>query len=132
MAARKVELMPWTNEHLAEVGAADELAISSARDDGTLRHAVPIWVVRVGEDLYVRSYRGAQGAWYRRVLEQRAGHIRVAGLERDVILEPEAGEEVNAAVDDAYRAKYGRYGSSYVRQMTAPDVRRTTLRLVSR
>ncbi|MFN2107909.1 MAG: DUF2255 family protein [Candidatus Promineifilaceae bacterium] len=37
------------------MGNAEELRIASLRSDGTLRKPVIIWVVRVGDDLYVRS-----------------------------------------------------------------------------
>jgi hypothetical protein len=33
-------------------------------------HRVPIWVVVDGEDVFVRSYLGAKGRWYREVLER--------------------------------------------------------------
>lgn len=51
----------WTSGELDRIGAADELEITSAKDDGTLRVYMPIWVVRVG-DLYMRSYRGRAGS----------------------------------------------------------------------
>jgi hypothetical protein len=37
-----------------------------------------------------------------------------------------------AAVDEAYRRKYARFGDTYVRQLTTPTIRATTLRLVPR
>jgi hypothetical protein len=43
----------WTDDELNEIGAAEELAIAALRFDGTLRKPVIIWVVRLGEDLYV-------------------------------------------------------------------------------
>lgn len=46
-----------------------------------------VWVVRVGGELYVRSYRGRRGGWFRRALASHQGHIRAAGIERDVILQ---------------------------------------------
>ena len=52
----------WTNNELTRIGSAEELAIAPLRRDGTRRTAVPIWVVRVGDDLYVRSYKGQDGA----------------------------------------------------------------------
>ena len=41
----------WTSDELDRIGSADELRIASPRADGTLRPYVPIWVVRVGDDL---------------------------------------------------------------------------------
>jgi hypothetical protein len=52
----------WTPEQLGATGAADELDIAALRPDGTLRPYTTIWVVRVGDGLYVRSYRGQEGA----------------------------------------------------------------------
>ena len=54
--------MAWTAEELDRIGAAEELEIITARADGTPRRPVPIWVVRVGDELYARSYRGADGS----------------------------------------------------------------------
>jgi hypothetical protein len=51
----------WTNEELDKIGAAEELEIAPVRRDGTLRNPVTIWVVRHGNGLYVRSYRGQDG-----------------------------------------------------------------------
>jgi hypothetical protein len=50
----------WTSDELARIGTADELQIAPLRDDGTPRTPVPIWVVRDGDDLYIRSYRGSE------------------------------------------------------------------------
>jgi hypothetical protein len=52
----------WTSDELSNIGAAEELEIASLRSDGTLRKPVTIWVVRLGEDLYVRSVRGRTSA----------------------------------------------------------------------
>jgi hypothetical protein len=45
----------WTDEQLDRIGTAQELGVASLRADGTLRQPVTIWVVREGDDLYVRS-----------------------------------------------------------------------------
>ena len=52
----------WTGDELAKIGTADELDIAALQADGTLCNPVTIWVVRHGDDLYVRSYRGSGGA----------------------------------------------------------------------
>ncbi len=43
----------WTRNDLERIGAADELQLASFKQDGTPRKPVIIWVVRVGDDLYV-------------------------------------------------------------------------------
>jgi hypothetical protein len=118
----------WTPEQLGAIGAADELEIAALRPDGTLRPYTTIWVVRVGDGLYVRSYRGQDGIWYRAVQRRAEGRIRAGGVERDATFEHPADADEDA-IDAAYRSKYGRYGRSYLDPMLAPGARATTLRL---
>ena len=65
----------WTRNNLARIGAAEELQLATFKKDGTLRKPVVIWVVRVGDDLYVRSYRGREGAWFHHTQLRHEGHI---------------------------------------------------------
>jgi hypothetical protein len=120
----------WTTHDLSRIGEAYELHIAPRREDGTLRPAVPIWVVCVGDELYVRSWRGDGGRWYRAAQASGEGHVSAGGVSKDVALLA-AGEEVDDAVDAAFRKKYGRY-TGYVEPMIAPQARATTLRLVPR
>jgi len=64
----------WTKDELDKIGQADELEIASVRHDGTLSNSVTIWVVRIGNDLYVRSYKGRRGAWFRAAQVRHEGH----------------------------------------------------------
>ena len=118
----------WTADELDKIGAADELEIAAQRPDGSLRAYTTIWVVRVGDDLYVRSYRGRDGAWFRSVLRHPKGRIRAGGVERDVAFE-DTGDTNCDAIDQAYRTKYARYPSAYVDPMVSAAARAATLRL---
>lgn len=121
----------WTSDELSRIGQAEELLITSARPDGTMRPYVTIWVVRVGDDLYVRSAFGPTNPWYRRAKASGAGRIRAGGVERDVTFaEPAAG--VEAAIDEAYHAKYDRYGPALVDPVVGPHAADVTIRLVPR
>lgn len=119
----------WTPQDLDRIGSAVEIEIAPCRPDGTLRPYTTIWIVRVGKDLFVRSYRGADGSWFRAGQRTRAARVRAGGVERDVTLQ-EADSAETAAVDEAYRAKYGR--SSYVDAMVSGAAAATTLRIVPR
>jgi hypothetical protein len=121
----------WTSDELSRIGDAEELEIAPLRGDGTLRKGVTIWVVCDGDDLYVRSYKGRSGAWFRAAQARHEGHIRAGGVEKDVTFVDETDPEINDAVDAAYRAKYRRH-ASYVPPMITPEARATTLKLVAR
>jgi hypothetical protein len=48
----------WTSDELHAIGSAEELELAPVRDDGTVRRPVTMWVVRDGDDVYVRSVNG--------------------------------------------------------------------------
>lgn len=48
----------WTAEELRRIGGAEELRLASRRQGGSLRPFTTMWVVRAGDDLYVRSAGG--------------------------------------------------------------------------
>ncbi len=119
----------WNPNELEMIGAADELGVAPTRADGTPSRYTTIWVVRVGDDLYVRSYHGPAGGWYRAAQRSQEGRVRAGGVERDVTF-ADAGDIDRGAVDDAYRQNYGRF--SYVDAMVTPAAVATTLRLYPR
>jgi hypothetical protein len=55
----------WTSDELSKVEAAEELDLALVKRDGTLRNPVTMWVVRHGDDLYVRSVNGRRSSWFR-------------------------------------------------------------------
>jgi hypothetical protein len=121
----------WTNDELNTIGAEEELIIAGLRTDDTLRKPVVIWVVRIGDDLYVRSVKGHAGAWFRGVQERHAGHIQTGGVDKDVILEDIADADLNAQIDAAFLSKYRRYPSDAALMVT-PEARSTSLKLIPR
>ena len=121
----------WTSDELNKIGTAEELNIASLRSDGTLRKPVIIWVVRLGDDLYVRSVNGRTSAWFRGVQVRHEGHIQAGGVEKDVTFVEDAGPEINEQLDAAYHAKYHRYPSS-VDHINSPTARAAAIKLVPR
>jgi hypothetical protein len=125
----------WPNDELATIGAADELQIAGRRRDGTLRNPVIIWVVRHGDDLYVRSVNGRSAAWFRGTQVRHEGRIWAGGIEQDVAfvdVDPAAEPDLTAALDAAFRTKYGHYEAQYVDPMVVPTAQAATLKLVPR
>jgi hypothetical protein len=119
----------WSPDDLEAIAATDEIEIAPQRSDGAAASFTTIWVVRIGDDFYIRSYRGPDGSWYRAARRTHEGSIRVGGIERMVTFDEDHGAK-RTEIDDAYRAKYGR--SSYVDAMATPDAATTTLRLLPR
>ena len=121
----------WTSEELATADTTDEMQISSVRGDTTLSSPRTIWVVRDGQDLYVRSVNGPDAAWFRGTQARREGRIRIGGLEKDVTF-VDAGDSVSDQLDAAYRSKYRRYAKSIVDSINSPKARAATLKLLPR
>jgi hypothetical protein len=127
----RCSMTTWTRDELSKIGTAEELRIASLRADDTLRKPVIIWVVRLGDDLYVRSVNGRGSAWFRGVQTRHEGQIHAGGVEKDVTFEEETDSDVNDQVDAAYVTKYRRY-ASIAKSMTTPAVRAATIKLVPR
>jgi hypothetical protein len=119
----------WTGEELNKIGIAEELRIATLRRDGTLRKSVIIWVVRLGDDLYVRCVSGRKGAWFRGVLTRHEGRIWAGGMEKDVTFVEEIDSGINDKIDEAYLTKYQRY-PQWVAPMVTSEVRAATIKLV--
>jgi hypothetical protein len=121
----------WTADELARIGQAEELELASWRADGSLRSWVPLWVARVGDDVYVRSMYGRSNPWFQRALASGEGRIRAGGVERDVTFE-EPGSAVDDDLHAAIHAKYDRHGARIVATVTSPESALATVRLVPR
>ena len=122
----------WTNDELNKIGKAEELQIASLRNDGTLRKPVTIWVVRVGDDLYVRAYKGRTSPWFLGMQARHEGQIRAGGVVKDVTFVEDDEPSINDQIDVAYRTKYRRYTGSIVDSVVTPEARAATLKLIPR
>jgi hypothetical protein len=121
----------WTSDELTRIGTATELQIASARPDGTLRNPRTIWVVHVGDDLYVRSMYGRAGGWFPATQVRHQGHISAGGVDKDVTF-AEGDPDLNDQIDAAYRDKYRRYGERIIGGVVNPEARAATIKLVPR
>ncbi|MGO8906949.1 MAG: DUF2255 family protein [Solirubrobacteraceae bacterium] len=121
----------WTDNERRRISDAEQLEIGPLRRDGTRRASRPIWVVRAGDDLYVRAAYVEASGWHRIARASGQARISAGGVDKDVTVE-DADSDVLDAVDAAYREKYGRRYESIVDSITDTDHRATTLRLMPR
>ncbi|MBN9325646.1 MAG: hypothetical protein BGO38_11190 [Cellulomonas sp. 73-145] len=115
----------WSTAELSAIDRAGELDVAAYRPDGTLRPSTIVWHVVTDGALFIRSVRGQEGAWYRAVRRTGTGTIDAGGVHADVTFTPDDGH--NAAIDRAYRAKYG--SGSPVKAITNAAATATTLRV---
>ena len=108
--------------------AAVEVEAQTPRRDGSTSSR-PVWVVVTDGEAYVRSYRGARGAWYRRAKADGALTLVIEGTEVPATVEPVVDDAVNRRVSDAYRDKYGARSPGPTATMVNDEVSATTLRL---
>jgi hypothetical protein len=75
-------MITWTSDELDKIGNAEGLRLATQRPDSTLRNPVTIWIIRHGDDLYIRSYRGPSGSWFRHAWSAAKAASRPAGWTR--------------------------------------------------
>lgn len=117
----------WDPELLDLLARVREVTIETERLGGERRRTI-IWIVVVEGDAYVRSVRGARGAWFRELTRQGAATLRAAGRSVAIRAEPATDAATVEAVSAALIAKYGT-GASTV-SMLQPDTLPTTIRLL--
>ena len=71
---------PLDTRTIELLDAALEVEAQTPRHDGSVSSR-PIWVVVSDGEAFVRSYRGARGAWYRRAKADGALTLVVDGTE---------------------------------------------------
>jgi len=100
----------WAADDLTRIGSREEVQVSAARADGSLAPTRTIWIVDSAGRLFIRSTNGRTAGWFRAAIASGRGVIRVGSQTFDVAFAQAADSDL-AAVDAAYRRKYGRYAS---------------------
>lgn len=113
----------WDPTDLKTIDHAGESTVAAHRQDGTLRTPRIIWHVVADGQLFIRSVRGTDGAWYQGV--ERTGVLEAGGVRVDVTFIRDDAHD--AKIDQAYRTKYGT--GSAAQSITSPAATATTLRV---
>ena len=124
-----MERRDWDPELLALIDGAVELDIEAMAADGAV-HRATIWAVVDAGDVFIRSWKGDRGRWYREIRERPEAVLHVAGRAVSVRAEPATDPESVQRVSDGLTAKYGRSSPASTAGMLLPATLPTTLRLV--
>lgn len=109
---------------LAVLRDTKEVAIRTSNHPAT---AVVIWVVVADGEVFVRSFRGATGRWYRDLAGGGRATLEVSGRRLEVQAIP-ANDP--GSIERASRAFLSKYQPSpYAQAMVQADLLSTTLRL---
>ena len=100
----------WTAENAGRIGSSEEVQIQTGRADGSLAAPRTIWIVNSAGRVFIRSTNGRTAAWFRAAIAPAAAPS-APGQPRFDVTFTEAADADLAAVDAAYRSKYGRYAS---------------------
>lgn len=92
---------------------------------------MPIWVVRVGSEVYVRTWHHRTTGWFGHAVQSHLARVRIADIEADVTIDEIGGEpaDLRQDIDSAYRTKYARYGGTTTDRMVSDSAVSTTLQL---
>jgi hypothetical protein len=119
--------MNFDADTLRELRDVQEFRIRTGKHPKT---AVVIWVVVADDAVFVRSFRGAKGRWYRDLASGGPATLEFAGHQLAVQAIPAADSESIARASAALLEKYK--SSAYAAAMVKPDTLSTTLRLEPR
>ena len=122
----------FDDDTLATLARTREIDMETASPDGTRTHRTTIWVVSVGDHVYVRSERGVEGRWYREARQTPNVVIHAKGESIPATAVLAADPDSIRQVSDAFVEKYGGRSAASTAAMLEPHTLETTLRLEPR
>ena len=72
-----MESAAWNPAILSALALAKEVDVTPIDADGTRRASRTIWSIGVGDELYVRSWKGRNAVWFRDALATGQGELAV-------------------------------------------------------
>jgi len=112
---------------LRELRDVRELRIRTKRHPKT---AVVIWIVVAGDEVFVRSWLGARGRWYRDLEAGGPAILEFAGRRIEVQVSSASDDTSIARASAEFLRKY--QPSSHAQEMVRSEILSTTLRLEPR
>jgi len=124
---------PWNPETLAALADAIEVDVTPLAADGSRRPSRTIWSIGVGDELYVRSWKGPTAVWYRDAIASHQGSIEVTGGGASQLVtfeEVDTAAPVQERISATFLSKYGRFDEAAAMNVQGPL--ESTLRLLPR
>lgn len=118
------------DERLLDRLAKEEEIDVETRASRERPHRTTIWVLVVGKDAYIRSYRGKKGIWYRQLRASPDAAIYLGKTRIPIHAIYVRSPRIIKQVSAEYLRKY--HGSQPARAMVKPFTLATTLRIVPR
>ena len=119
--------MTFPESDLAKLAQLEEIEVETSSADGVV-HRTIVWPVVRDNTVYLRSYKGPEGRWYREALAEPSVALHVDGRRLPALAVPAVDAASIEACSAALRDKYR--GDSSLAAMLVADVLPTTLRLV--
>jgi hypothetical protein len=111
----------------APVGLLRDAVEVAIRTSANPERGTVIWVVVVGDGVFVRSFRGPGAKWYVAATADGRATLELDDRRWPVRVTPVADPAVIGKVSQAYLAKYTT--SPYAKEMVRPEILPTTLHL---
>ena len=93
----------WSPDFLALLHDLKEVDLETTAGDGRTSHRATIWVVVDEGEVFIRSWKGERGRWYREIRERPEAVLHAAGQSVSVRREPAVDPESVRRVSDAAR-----------------------------
>jgi hypothetical protein len=126
-----MDAAPWNPETLAALADALEVDVTPIGADGTRHDTRIVWSIGVGDELYIRSWKGRGAIWFTDALATGRGEIALtAGGASQLVTfeEVDAAAPVQAQISATYLSKYA--ADRYASTMNEPGPLESTLRLI--
>ena len=121
---------PFDPQLLARLATVKVVQIETRAGPRRPVHRTKIWVVVDGRDVYVRSYLGEKGRWYREIRAYPEGALWLGPERIPVRAVHVRSARAMARATAGYRKKYG--DSPPAKAMVRKEILGTTLRLEAR
>jgi len=123
----------WNPDTLAALSDAIEVDVTPLAADGSARPRRTIWSIGIGDELYVRSWKGPTAVWYRDAIASHQGSIEVTGGGASQLVtfeEVDTAAPVQERISATFLSKYGRFDEAAAMNVQGPL--ESTLRLLPR